>query len=404
MNKLMVLLKKELKRVYSDRKIMFNLFVLPLISLTVVYSVLGMFLINTITDTQEHQSTVYEINMPAVIRQTLIESNVNVVTAGDDSIEGYKERIKSGEEDFLVVFPGDFEQLISINEVPVFDTYFNEAEDFSKKAYQQFSAAMQQYADSILAERVGGYENLIVYEEDQNQLAKENVFIIKMISGLVTMMIVMFIFAGSMQQGIDMVAGEKERGSFATMLMTPTDRKILAAGKVSGLSIIAISSSIVTFIGIILALLINKSFLQSKSQTFSEGIDQGISQVFKSLEFGFDKIIMLLVLMIMTAIISASFICFLSSRAKTVKEAGALISPFYIVIMIAAYIPYITQETPKFFSYFIPLYGNVASIYSLIEGSFNLSSFLVCCLMTVFYAGIFVFLTGRSFENEKVMF
>ncbi|MBN2852597.1 MAG: ABC transporter permease [Clostridia bacterium] len=404
MNKLMVVLKKELKRVYSDKKIMFNLFVLPLISLTVIYSALGMFLISTITDTEEHQSTIYEINMPAVIQDGLEKNNIKVISADMNDLEKHEDKIKNGEEDFMVVFAPDFIEEISQGVVSSFKTYYNEAEDYSKKAYQQFSSVMGQYEKSVLAERVGGVENLTVYEESSVQLAKENIFIIKMVSGLVTMMIVMFIFAGSMQQGIDMIAGEKERGSLATMLMTPTDRKTLAAGKVSGLSIIAVFSSFVTFIGIILALLINKSFLESRSQAFSEGIDQGISQVFKSLQFGFDKIIMLLILMIMTAIISASFICYLSSRAKTVKEAGTLISPFYIVIMIAAYIPYITQETPKFFSYFVPLYGNVASIYSLIEGTFNISSFIVCCLMTILYAGAFVFFTGKSFENEKVMF
>ena len=404
MNKLLTIFKKELKRVYSDRKIMFNLFVLPLVSLTLIYSFIGIFLINSMTDTSEHISTIYQENMPVAIIEQLEEIGVNVISVNESDIISIKKNIETGEQDLLLLFDKNFESKISNNEIPIIDSYYNESEEYSEKAYSQFQYIITNYADDILASRIGGHEKLIVYNENPTQLAKENLFIIKMLSGLITMMIVIFIFAGSMQQGIDMIAGEKERGSLATLLMTPTDRKILAAGKVTSLSVIAIASSIVTFLGIIFALLINKTFLEIKSQEFSQGLDETITHIFDSFQFSFDKVLMLLVLMIMTAIISAAFICFLSSRAKNVKEASTLISPFYIVMMIMAYIPYITQETPKFFSYFIPLYSNIAGIYSLIEGTLDIKSFIVCCVMTIIFALIFIYLTGKSFENEKVMF
>jgi sodium transport system permease protein len=68
------------------------------------------------------------------------------------------------------------------------------------------------------------------------------------------MLIIMFLFSGAMSIGPDSIAGEKERGTIATLLVTPVKRSEIAIGKVMSLSIISLFSATSSFIGIMLSL------------------------------------------------------------------------------------------------------------------------------------------------------
>ncbi len=51
---LMVIVKKELKRVFSDRRLVFSAFVLPALSIFILYSLMGQMIGSMSTDLEEH--------------------------------------------------------------------------------------------------------------------------------------------------------------------------------------------------------------------------------------------------------------------------------------------------------------------------------------------------------------
>ena len=57
--------------------------------------------------------------------------------------------------------------------------------------------------------------------------------------------VTILLFAGAMGLGTDMVAGEKERGTMASMLVAPIKRSSIVLGKVFALMIISGISSVV---------------------------------------------------------------------------------------------------------------------------------------------------------------
>ena len=61
-------------------------------------------------------------------------------------------------------------------------------------------------------------------------------------SSLLPMLLMMFLYSGCASVAPESIAGEKERGTIATMLITPTKRSDIAIGKILALAIIALLS------------------------------------------------------------------------------------------------------------------------------------------------------------------
>lgn len=71
---------------------------------------------------------------------------------------------------------------------------------------------------------------------------------------MLPMLLMIFLFSGCMSVAPEAIAGEKERGTIATILVTPTKHSELAVGKIFALSIIALLSGASSTLGTILSL------------------------------------------------------------------------------------------------------------------------------------------------------
>ena len=65
---------------------------------------------------------------------------------------------------------------------------------------------------------------------------------------------VVLLFSSAMSICCESIAGEKERGTIATLLVTPVKRSYLVLGKVISLGITALVSALVSFIGLMASL------------------------------------------------------------------------------------------------------------------------------------------------------
>ncbi|MDI9639980.1 ABC transporter permease [Kamptonema cortianum] len=69
---------------------------------------------------------------------------------------------------------------------------------------------------------------------------------------LIAYLIVLWAFYGGLSIVSDLVAGEKERGTMETLVVTPVRRAAVALGKIGALSVVCLLSSITTLVGIYL--------------------------------------------------------------------------------------------------------------------------------------------------------
>ena len=119
------------------------------------------------------------------------------------------------------------------------------------------------------------------------------------------------------------IAGEKERGSFATMLVTPVKRSHIALGKILSLSAASLISAACSFAGVVLSL--PKMF-----QSEGSGLN------FSAASYGVSDYLLLLLVIIATTLVIVALMSLLSTLAKSVKEATSYAGPLMIIILVAA--------------------------------------------------------------------
>lgn len=398
------ILKKELKRVFTDRRLVFSAFILPALSIFIVYTIMGSMLSNMMDDIEEHTSTVYIQNAPEQFQKVVDEKKLNMNITYIDMTEdttSIKEQIKNGEVDMMVKFEDGFLDKVNnyknLEIPPEVKTFYNPSEEYSRESRKRFiEIALNKYETQILTDRFGDINNVVAFDVDRN--SDESIVVDEKkasgqgISMILPMLIAIILFSGAMGIGMDTIAGEKERGTMATLLLTPVKRETIALGKVIGLGIVAIVSAIVSFAAIIAS-------MPFSSKMLTGGADMNLG----ALQFSTFQLIQLLIIMITLVGIYVGLICLLSVRARTVKEAGTYVTPVFMVVMIAAFSTMFGGGATELYHYAIPVYGSVSALKAALSFELTMNQFLVTAISSFIVSLILVRLITLTFNDEKVM-
>ncbi|MBP5250589.1 MAG: ABC transporter permease, partial [Lachnospiraceae bacterium] len=110
-----LVMKKELARVFKDKRMIFSMFILPALIMLVIFNLVGMMVDGMSKDVEEHVSTVYIQNATESAKNVIAASGydkaakVSFVGEGMGTIDKIKDEILSGDTDLLVVFDTDFD-------------------------------------------------------------------------------------------------------------------------------------------------------------------------------------------------------------------------------------------------------------------------------------------------------
>ena len=297
-----------------------------------------------------------------------------------------------GEIDLILRFPDSFESDIENVILSDINTYYNPGEKYSESAYYKYITELNTYRQSIAFDRYG--EEFYVFttdiDNDEHIIIDEDKAIGQGFAMLLPMLIIMFLFSGAMSIGPDSIAGEKERGTIATLLVTPVKRSEIAIGKVLSLSVISLFSASSSFIGIILSL---PKLLQGAGPEISMNI------------YSIGDFVMLFTVLLATVLVIVGIISIISAYAKTIKEASMLILPFYFLSIVMGMSTMFSGEAnSNLFIYLIPLYNSINIIISILTFEVDTIQYTLTIVSSLVYVSIFIVILNKLFESEKIMF
>lgn len=378
MKAVLSIIKKEFRRFFYDKRMLFTTLLLPGLLIYIVYSAMGAILNSVDEDTSV--PVVYVQNMPDNLSDTLQNMlDVREQTVSDDAA---KQQIVNGEVDALIIFPENFDDLtVSVN-VPDVSVYYNSAETSSSTAYAMVIALLDSYEQSIanvFNVNSGG---------ETYDLADSRSVSAYVLSGVVPIVLMMLMLSGCISVVLESIAGEKERGTIATLLLTPIKRTHLAGGKILSLSVIAILSGVSSFIGFIL------SFPYIMACT---GVE------FSLYAYGVLDYLGLFLVVISTVLVMVSALSVVSAYAKSVKEANGLVAPVMILVMVCALCS-IFLTSPSIGFFFIPVLNSALCIAALMAGTFAVAPFAVTMCVNIVVAALLSALLAVMFNSEKIMF
>lgn len=394
-NTIITILKKELKRFFSDKRMAFTTILLPGIMIFVMYNFMGDALSDMITVDDEYVYSVESVNMPKSIKAMLDSANMADRLKDIDAESGEKAKKelenKDGTLDLYIVFPENFENDIAIynstsgDKAPQVEVYYNSASTESQTAYEMFIEMMDSYESSMANKFDVNPDNDVQYD-----LANEKDTTATVFSSLLPMLLLMFIFSACMSIGPESISGEKERGTIATMLVTPAKRSHIALGKIIALSIIALLSGISSTLGTMLS-------LPKITGVGEEGIEANV--------YSAEDYILLAVIILSTVLLIVTLISIISAFARSTKEAGTYITPLMIVVMLVGLSGMFSDGAKtELYNYVIPIYNSVQCMTGIFSFEIIPFGMLLTVITNIIYTGIGVFVLTRMFNDERIMF
>lgn len=387
MSNIWTIVKKELKRFFTDPRMIIGL-VLPGVLIFVIYNLMGNISMEKIAPTIT-DFTVYVENEPTEFQSFLNKDGWNINKNKENlSKDKIIDKIKDKEADLYIIYEEDFYQKMLAYDIdtgkmaPNIEIYYNSTSESSNLFYSYYLEILNQYESNISNKFDINRDLDIKYD-----VAKKEDTTIQIISMMLPFLLMVFLFSGAMGVCSESVAGEKERGTIATLLITPTKRSHIAIGKILSLGITSLVSALVSFLGLMLSL------------------PKLMGTDFSFQAYGLSTILLMLVLIAMTVLLFTTLLTIVSTFAKSVKEATSYAIPLMMIVLLVGITNFMsTTATSNKLLYIIPIYNIVQCLIGVFSITIDPVSFLICITSNIVYIGLGVFLLTKMFNNERVIF
>ncbi|MDE5896428.1 MAG: ABC transporter permease [Clostridia bacterium] len=376
--KLIALMKKEFRRFFHDPRLIITMIV-PGLLIFIIYSVLGSAIWSGEEETYDFKAYVSgQSELRAVLEQA---AGCTLLEATD--LDAARKEVEEGKADALVVFPENFDEAVKDYvpapdaEAPLITVCYRAADDRSAAFYAIATAVFDAYESSIANK----------FDIAVKNFSSETEMVTSLMSGLLPFLVVIFIFSACMSVTLESVAGEKERGTLATILITSAKRSHVALGKVIPLSCMSAIGATSSFFGVVLSM--------PKLMGMSVGSFMG--------SVGFLNYFLLFLLILSVVPLIVSLVSVVSTYARSVKEASAYTSVIMILTMVLSIVSAFVSGIGDWIVV-VPILNAVVCMQGALTGSAMIWQSFVSVGINLVYTALLVFAIARMFSSEKIMF
>lgn len=387
---MLTIIRKEFARFFKDKRMVFTTVLMPGLLIYLIYTFMGAGMAKEFMTDDSYVAIAYVQNLPSEFAPAIETLSAEWTEIEDEQVEEIKTLLQEKEADVLIVFPENFMDEIAAYDVtdggvaPNVEIYYNSTESESAKI------------SGLLMDMLDAYEASLANKFDINagevsyDMATEKDVTGQLFAMLLPMLLMTFMYSGCIAVAPESIAGEKERGTIATLLVTPMKRSSLALGKIVSLSCIALLAGISSFAGTMLSL----PALMGGEQG---GMNAGV--------YVLSDYLLLLGIILSTVLVLVSAISIVSAFAKSIKEAGTAVSPLMILVMLVSLTPMFGETKNKSLSmFFIPIYNSVQCMHGIFSFTYEPIQMLITISINLICAGLLAWVLTKLFNSEKVMF
>ncbi len=211
------------------------------------------------------------------------------------------------------------------------------------------------------------------------------------LSRLLPYFMVLAILTGAMNLGAEITAGEKERGTIATLLVSQLSRTEIVLGKFLAILTVSLVSSLLSAVGLLIGI-----------RFFGEGLAPVGTEATFSL--GLSAFGWMLAVLLPLAVILAALVMIVGSFARSQKEASTYLMPIYMVIILVAMISMTGGITFSGLRFLIPVANALYALQEIILGDLRTVHFIYTLAANVGFGGALIVASIRLFRREAVLF
>jgi sodium transport system permease protein len=406
---------REMRDQLRDRRTLFTIAVLPIL----LYPLVGTLLLQIAQFTRQYPTSVcivgtdHLIGVPPLLEtesfaEGLSDNNSRLEilnyrwddVATDQGVAAETTRwVGDGTFDVVVVIPPEFADpaLRSADDAASIRLLYNVASDQSMVARDRVTGVLNAWRSGWVRDRLSdqgiNVEMLNPFQLSDIDIAPERTREAAFWSKLLPFIMLVWAMTGAFYPAIDLVAGEKERGTLETLLCSPALRSEIVWGKLGA----------VTTFSMLTALLNAGSMLVTSSFVFRQmgvGGEGGIGAPPIAPMFW-----LLVALVPLSALFSALALA-VAAMARSSKEGQYYLMPLMMVTLPLVLLPMLPGTTLSAGTSLIPVTGMFLLVRALVEAQYAAALFHLPMVFGVTAGCLWLAVTWarRQFENEAVLF
>ncbi len=240
--------------------------------------------------------------------------------------KGYGNAMKSMQDQIKARSEGSETDDTQIAKVPPIVVVRNSADDKSNVAFGRIQKALVNWEDAVRRRSFESASLPLALEHPAQltfmEVAREEQVAASVWSKMFPALLVIMALTGAFYPAIDLGAGEKERGTMETLLISPASRIELVMGKFFTIMLFSVATA-----------MLNLTSMGLTGQQMASGIGRGMTNTV-SLEFpGFMPLMWMVILLLPLSALFSSLCLALATFARSTKEGQYYLTPLLMVIM-----------------------------------------------------------------------
>jgi sodium transport system permease protein len=389
-----VILKKELLDLLRDRRTLFMMVVVPILLYPLLLIIVMQVAMLQVSKMEEKASRIVVMNgefAPQVLAEIDSSSTLEIV----DSLD-WRAQIRDGKLDAAIEFTPGFEDSILIASASQATIYYNSSREFSVRSKDRLEEPLVAFRKQIVEQRIRSLnitpEFLEPFAQVDENLAsdeqQQGVFLGKMLG----YMLIFMVLTGAFYAAIDLTAGEKERGTLETLLVSPVGRKEIVYGKFLATVTASVITAVLNLVSMGLTAVYGFQMIGEAAGKFP---DIAISPF---------SLFLVLLIIIPVAVLFSGVCLAIAVTARNYKEGQSALTPVMIVTILPAMVAMLPGVEISPSLAFIPIANVALLIVEFLSGNYPLWESIITILSTSIFAGLSLWWVTSQFNQESVLF
>ena len=373
-----IIFKKELREIFRDKRTRMSVIVGPLIITPLMFAVIGKGVQGQMEQVNSEKTTVAVISSASTagIETELKKTNQFVITKVQSERE-VTQLIKDRKVSVGLKIDPEIETHDAMEQPIEITAIVDKGEQSSQigmgKLFEYFQKEGADKAKRRLQLRGVNPEVITPYKMSEQSIpgggGRAMLFLVQMLPYI----LIMASFSGAIYAAFDQVAGEKERGTLETLLVSPASRRDIVLGKFGAVVSVCIISSILSIIGLVIPF---KSGLQAFDWIAKGGLT-------------LDPMAMVVVVIVLVplSVLFAGVLLTLSTFAKNQKEAQTYLGTLFPIVIMPAMFSMFMGAKVALTVALIPVLNASLIIKQALNGNYNWAFIGLAFVASVVYAG-----------------
>lgn len=391
-NIVFLVLKKELKDMFRDKKTVILGILIPLIVFPLMFGVMGKVIDKSTKQVEESVKVSIKDEDNSSLGQ-FIKSQKNIKLINSDNFD---KDVKDGKLQLALEIPKGFEENLGKESMSTIKLTYDNVSQQSSMAVNIVKSYINAYSNSVVAKRLEkrSIDSTLLKPieiKEVTSVKEESSLSTYMLTLMLPLLLVLYSALGPIASATDLGAGEKERGTLEPLLTTQAGRVSILWGKLLAITFMGFLSVVASLLGLVIA-------MQQK-----DGMFKGVSTA--GLNLGATSLLLMGVVSVMTTMAFAALSLAISIYARSFKEAQTYLTPLTIIVMVPAYAAYMVDPKNIGNAYFhVPITNVTCLIKELLVGIYNYSHIFITFGWIAAYILVSILFARFMFSRESVIF